>query len=133
MRREEMRLKKASYRARYPEQSAKHIRAAMERRRLNVAAALFGRAKARALAKGVPFTITVADIVVPAMCPALGLPMVLGGDRENSPTLDRVIPALGYVPGNVRVISYRANRIKTDATIEELRGITAYLAGALEA
>jgi hypothetical protein len=44
-----------------------------------------------------------------------------------SPSLDRIVPELGYVKGNVRVISDRANRIKRDATLEELRAIVKYV------
>ena len=36
------------------------------------------------------------------------------GGTERSPTLDRLIPELGYVPGNIAVISMKANRIKSD-------------------
>lgn len=46
---------------------------------------------------------------------------------NNSPSLDRMIPALGYVASNVRVISYRANAIKRDATLDELRALVAYV------
>lgn len=42
------------------------------------------------------------------------------GPRDGSPTLDRIVPDKGYVRENVWVISGRANRIKNDATIEEL-------------
>jgi hypothetical protein len=37
-----------------------------------------------------------------------------------SPSLDRIKPELGYVPGNIQVISARANVMKNDATPEEL-------------
>ena len=42
-------------------------------------------------------------------------------------SLDCIIPELGYVPGNVAVISRRANTIKNDATIEELELVLAYM------
>ena len=50
---------------------------------------------------------------------------------DAAPTLDRVIDAKGYVPGNVRVISHRANRIKNNGALEEHRAIVAYLSRAL--
>jgi hypothetical protein len=40
-----------------------------------------------------------------------------------------MVPSLGYVPGNIRVISMRANRIKTDATADELRAVLRYMEG----
>jgi hypothetical protein len=90
-------------------------------------------AKLRAERMGVPFTITESDIVVPDICPVFGLPIRIGskpgaahGGSSNSPSLDRKIPALGYVPGNVCVISLRANALKNSATLEELEAIVRY-------
>lgn len=48
----------------------------------------------------------------------------VGKPEDNSPTLDRIIPELGYVKNNIIVISFRANRIKCNATIDELKKIT---------
>lgn len=84
---------------------------------------LFNAAKNRAKLGGIPFDITVDDVVVPDLCPVLGIPLVVNkrAAKFNSPTLDRIIGDLGYVRGNVMVISYRANTIKSDATVTELR------------
>lgn len=83
---------------------------------------MFGKARARALKAGIPFNITVDDIVIPATCPVLGVPLFIGTvkDKMNSPSIDRIKPALGYVRGNVRVISNRANTLKSNATPIEL-------------
>jgi hypothetical protein len=93
---------------------------------------LFQGARARAKRAGLPFTITRKDIIIPSHCPILGIPLfkVTGkqGGGDNSPSLDRIRPELGYVPGNVIVISMRANRIKSDATIQELRDIASFYA-----
>ena len=81
-------------------------------------------ARARAREAGVPFTIGVEDIVIPTHCPILGIPLFRTkgrGGGDNSPSLDRIEPERGYVPGNVIVISNRANRLKSDATVKELR------------
>lgn len=88
-------------------------------------------ARHRAKAAGVPFTITKNDIVIPTHCPILGIPLVhqIGrGGGDSSPSLDKVRPELGYVPGNVIVISQRANRLKSDASIKELRDIASFYA-----
>lgn len=45
------------------------------------------------------------------------------GPQPDSPSIDRIIPALGYVKGNVIVVSQRANTIKNNATPEELRRV----------
>lgn len=50
------------------------------------------------------------------------------GGGDHSPSLDRIRGDLGYVPGNIIVISNRANRIKSDASIRELRDIASFYA-----
>ena len=89
------------------------------------------RARWRARCAKVPFDLIEADIVIPAACPVLGIPIerALGRAAPNSPALDRVIPSLGYVRGNVRVISGRANTLKRDGTLEEFVGLVRYLEG----
>ena len=84
---------------------------------------LLQKARQRAKKKSLPFSLTEEDIVIPDVCPVLGIPLFSGNGRmiDNSPNLDRIIPEKGYVPGNVRVISQRANRIKSNATAEEIR------------
>jgi hypothetical protein len=90
---------------------------------------LFMKARGRAKDQGVPFDITVEDIVIPDLCPVLSIPLVRGkgGWAEGSPTLDKIIPSLGYVPGNIAVMSWRANRLKQDGTLEELRAIVEWM------
>lgn len=86
-------------------------------------------AKARAKKLGLPFDLTTNDILIPALCPVLGTEMSRSG-LTNDPriaSLDRVIPSLGYIKGNVCVITRRANQIKNDATIEELELVLAYM------
>lgn len=82
-------------------------------------------AKGRAVKAGVAFNITAEDIIIPQTCPVLGIPLIVGQSQssDNSPSLDRVLPLMGYVKGNVLVISNRANRIKNNATIHELRQV----------
>lgn len=87
-------------------------------------------ARDRALAKGIPFTLTEEDFEVPEFCPVLGMKLAIGtgrGPAPHSPTLDRMNPLLGYVPGNVQVISSRANAMKNDATPDELRKFAAWV------
>lgn len=79
-------------------------------------------ARTRAKQKGLPFTITDKDVVMPEFCPILGIPLFRGkgGHTFNSPSLDRIVPELGYVPGNVHVISRKANTMKSNASLQEL-------------
>jgi hypothetical protein len=88
-------------------------------------------AKHRAKMKGLVFTLRPEDIHVPDFCPVLGIRLKFGrgsgGAVDASPTLDQIRPGQGYVPGNVAVISKRANRIKGDAFLKELKQIVAWL------
>ncbi len=86
---------------------------------------LYHLAKHRAKKHNIPFTITQEHIQIPAHCPVLGMPLRPGKGRAHcgSPTLDRIIPTVGYVPGNVRVISFRANQLKSNGSARELRQV----------
>ena len=81
---------------------------------------LFNAAKTRATAKNREFNIELSDIVIPDLCPVFGIPMV-------RPSVDRIDSSKGYVKGNVRVISYRANVLKNDASVAELELVLADL------
>lgn len=85
--------------------------------------------KRRCKLKGLPFDLTLDDLVIPEFCPVLGIKLVKrqGKFADDSPSVDRIVPSLGYVKGNVAIMSYRANRIKCHATIDELRKIVAYM------
>lgn len=93
-----------------------------EYRKNNLPKLLFLSAKTRARKKNIECTITESDIIVPEKCPVLGINLIIQEKSigENSPTLDRIDNKLGYIPGNVIVISNRANRLKNDATLDEL-------------
>lgn len=73
--------------------------------------------------KGMAFNIGPEDLHVPALCPVLGIPLVLGAppNADTCPSVDRIDPSRGYTKGNVRVISYRANLLKNNATLDEHR------------
>ena len=78
--------------------------------------------KHRAKVNGIPFNLIGSDLVFPTHCPVLGLKLEWARERltPNSYSVDRIRPALGYVAGNVRIISFRANQLKSNATVEEL-------------
>lgn len=67
--------------------------------------------------------------MIPTRCPALGIPLFTGRGRHgpNSPTVDRIVPELGYTKGNVVVLSHKANRLKGDATLPELLAVVRWL------
>lgn len=92
---------------------------------------LLRAAKNRARDKGVPFGITEKDIVIPVLCPVLGLTLepIRAGmhQRAGSLSIDEVIPGKGYVPGNVAVISWRANSLKRDGLLPEFQQLVRWL------
>jgi len=76
-------------------------------------------AKARAKNSNLDFDLEEADITVPQKCPVLGIDIAHYQTKENrdhSVTLDRIDPKKGYTKKNTRIISYLANRIKSDCT-----------------
>jgi hypothetical protein len=83
---------------------------------------LFQLARHRALKKGIEFNIEISDIVIPETCPILGLPIkkLIDGNRDLSPSLDRIDNAKGYIKGNIQVISFKANAMKLTANKDEL-------------
>ena len=88
-------------------------------------------AKQRAKTLNLPFNLLPVDFDMPTHCPILGIELCMthapGGPKDDAPSLDRIIPTLGYVKGNVVVISQRANRIKNDSSLEELKKVVDFL------
>ena len=60
-------------------------------------------------------------------CPLLDVKLTYGNFvgrmPDNYATLDKIDPNGGYVEGNVHIVSFRANTLKNDATLEELKMI----------
>lgn len=86
---------------------------------------LWNNAKRNARVKGKAFDIEVSDLVIPEYCPILGLALIKGSieKHKNSnalASLDCINPEKGYIKGNVWVISFLANKMKQNASREEL-------------
>jgi hypothetical protein len=95
---------------------------------------MLAQAKRRAQSTGREFNLTIKDMLslVVSRCPVLGTDLVweYGHGRgldNHSPSLDRIDNSLGYVKGNVAIISHRANAMKNSSTVKELRLILAYV------
>lgn len=83
--------------------------------------------RSRAQRKGLPFNLTLEDLVGDT-CPILGFPLDWNDEKsEFSAEVDRIVPARGYVKGNVRIVSRRANRIKDNASLYELERLVSYV------
>ena len=105
--------------------------------RLGDAEYMFRKAKARAKQKGREFTITLQDVkaVDTDVCPIFHIPIkrypMTAGSKANcarpdSKSLDRIDASKGYVPGNIRVISFRCNELLSNMTLEEFKLISTY-------
>jgi hypothetical protein len=90
---------------------------------------LFDGAKSRAKSKRLNFSLEIKDILIPDFCPVLGIPLSkgVGSSTDNTPTLDRIIPELGYTKENVVVISNKANRIKSNGNYQEIYKVARWL------
>lgn len=79
-------------------------------------------ARRRADKCGFGFNIDETDIIIPETCPILGIPLFFSPNTktDNTPSLDRMDSQLGYIKDNVWIISWKANRVKNNATLDEL-------------
>ena len=86
----------------------------------------------RAAEKGLPYDDTIdaeyLHSIMPTHCPVLGIELVRGDGHSipASPSIDRIVPEKGYVKGNIMFISKRANQIKSDASVVELKLVAEY-------
>jgi hypothetical protein len=95
----------------------------------NAVRAARGRAKRKNIEVSLDqeFIISIA----PECCPVLGIPLLYASDTnkktDNSPTIDRLDPNVGYIPSNISVISEKANRGKSDASLDQLVRLLEYV------
>lgn len=95
----------------------------------NFVTEMLSRAKYRSEKNNLEFNLTREDIILPEFCPVFGIEINFQ-NRQSSPALDRVDNKKGYIKGNVRIISNRANRLKNNGTIEEFKQIIEYMKNA---
>ena len=88
--------------------------------------ALFKRVKATAKRKGIEFSLELKYIKIPKKCPILDIPLDKR-DRNHTPSIDRIDNKIGYIKENIKIISFKANNLKSNATIEQLKKIIKYM------
>lgn len=123
------RIQKKSYRKYYRKNKTMLLaKSRVWNRNMQYEKILWKLAKQRATALSVPFEISVDDIVVPSHCPALGITLKrqIGKPSDCSPTIDRIIPVLGYTVNNIVIVSYKANAMKRNATPGEMLQIAKF-------
>jgi len=87
---------------------------------------LWHRAKTRAKERNIPFNIEISDIRVPKCCPVFYTKFEVN-NHKTCASIDRIIPELGYVKGNIQIISNRANMIKGDASVKDIEKVYKWL------
>ncbi len=104
--------------------------AALKWHRNNPEKYLLKSARTRAKRDNKEFNLDISDILIPEFCPALGIRLTNiregGKPRATTPSLDRKDNSIGYIKGNVFVISWRANQLKSNMSIDEMKGILEY-------
>lgn len=91
-----------------------------------------GAAKMRAALKGLDFALTsdYIELITPDNCPVFNEPFLFVGNKVMKPfsaSLDRLDSTKGYIPGNVVVISMKANSIKNAYGSKELMAVATWL------
>lgn len=89
---------------------------------------IWSHLKASAKKRDIPFTLVPTDIDeigIPITCPILGIPLYFHKNmvEDDSISFDRIDSTKGYSVDNLIVISYRANILKSNATLDEMRKI----------
>jgi hypothetical protein len=93
---------------------------------------IYSRLKSSAKSRNIQFDLTLTELYTldyPLTCPILGIPLKChrGGPKDDSYSVDRIDSSLGYTIDNIHIISFRANRIKNDATNQEITKIHQFL------
>jgi len=92
---------------------------------------MWSRIKARAKRDNIAFDLThgdISDLTIPITCPVLDIPLrqERGRQTDNSVSIDRIDSNQGYTPDNVVIVSWRVNRLKSNATLDEMKKMTAF-------
>jgi len=89
---------------------------------------LYNRLKSSAKKRNIPFTLTLTELnnlTFPISCPILNIPLNSNNKQsDNSYSIDRIDSDKGYEIDNIIVVSWKANRLKNNATAEEMQKIS---------
>lgn len=131
---EEQRLRKNTYAKKYRQKSSTIVYNKQyfklyyaTKYKLNWTDRALKNIKYRAKKRNLDFNLTKEDFILPKVCPVLGISIDLYGGQDNLPSVDRIDNTKGYIKGNVCIISGRANRIKSDASVDDLECVLAYM------
>jgi hypothetical protein len=85
---------------------------------------ILGTIKQRCKKRGLDFNLEESDIILPENCPVFGFKLNYTqgrGYKRDGYSVDRINPSLGYVKGNIQILSQLANFMKQDADDKELQ------------
>lgn len=99
--------------------------------RYNDVRQIYNRIKQSAKKRNIDFELTIVDLnnlSIPLTCPILGIPLAqnYGQAQDNSYSIDRIDSTKGYSADNIIVISWLANRLKSNGTTEQIRLISEF-------
>ncbi len=84
---------------------------------------LYLSAKGNAKRNNVEFSLIEEDLVIPEYCPYLGVKLTNTSNQgrvQTNASIDRIEKEKGYIKENIQIVSDLANRMKQDATKEQL-------------
>lgn len=89
---------------------------------------LINRLKSSAKKRGIDFNLSTSDIDeigIPITCPVLNIPIYFnnGKVQDDSISFDRIDSTKGYTVDNVIIVSHRVNKLKSNASLEEMRSM----------
>lgn len=87
----------------------------------NIRGKMCSNVSSNAFKRGILCSITSEDIILKNRCSYLDIELNYVNNKalDNSASIDRINPTLGYVKGNIEVISLLANKMKSNANIEQ--------------
>lgn len=83
--------------------------------RNNYEARTLASIKSKCKKYNLPFNLDITDIVIPEVCPKTGIKLRVHTERGkyiDTPSIDRIIPKLGYIKGNIQIVCYWYNIAK---------------------
>lgn len=72
-----------------------------------------------------PCDLTPEDLIIPTHCPVFGY-RLRWESFWRRPTVDRIDHSKGYVRGNILIVSQRANQLRSNASLSELRALVRF-------
>lgn len=96
----------------------------LEQRKKNPLRTMISNTKSSAKKRNIFFNLTEEDLIIPEYCKYLEIKLTINagqGILDSAATIDRIDNNKGYTKDNIQIISHKANTIKNNLSINELR------------